>query len=141
MDLASVRGIGNDIIEVDRIARSLARYGDRFISRVFSPTEQAYCKRYALAARHFAGRFAAKEAVVKALGTGIVAGISWLDIEVLNDAAGKPQVVLSPVLAQRFDHPTILLSISHCHAYATAMAVWIAPGAGRGHRTTTKDNL
>ena len=83
--------------------------------------EQRYCLKYGEAARHFAGRFAAKEAIVKALGTGF-SGISWTDIEIVNDENGKPYANLS----QKFQNIQMLLSISHCHAYATAVAIWIS---------------
>lgn len=119
-----MHGIGNDIIEVGRIRKSIERYGQRFLDRVFTPREQAYCLARKDSSIHFAGRFAAKEAVVKALGTGFTDAISWTDIEVVNDAKGKPTILLSDELQLHFDHPTIMISISHCYSYATAMAIW-----------------
>lgn len=120
-----IRGIGTDIIEVARIKAILDRYPDRFLNRVFTPDEQAYCLKRKEPALHLAGRFAAKEAVVKALGTGFSQGLSWLDIEIRHDSKGKPCVALSPMAADMFDHPTLHVSLSHCHHYATAVAIVI----------------
>lgn len=120
-----MRGIGNDIIEVKRIHQAILRHGQRFLDEIFTPLEQTYCLRHQKSERHFAGRFAAKEAIVKALGTGFSAGIGWLDIEILNDHSGKPEVTLSESLNKRFDNPKILLSISHCKEYAAAVAVYL----------------
>ena len=117
------KGLGNDIIEIDRLERIISRYGQRFFDKLFTPVEQAYCLRRAHASRHFAGRFAAKEAISKALGTGFGKDLAWLDIEITNDQNGKPVVTLTPTAAKHFGNPQILLSISHCHAYATAVAI------------------
>lgn len=118
-----MKGIGTDIIEISRIARSIEQYRKHFLDRIFTPKEQAYCKRYRQPAPHFAARFAAKEAVVKALGTGFRGGIAWCDIEICNDSQGKPFVVLSAKLQAKFGNPTLLLSMSHCRSYATATAL------------------
>lgn len=118
-----IHGIGTDIIEVKRIEESIERFGQRFLDRIFTHDEQAYCLHHKDAFRHFAGRFAAKEAVVKALGTGFRNGIGWLDIEIINDAHGKPDVQLSARLKEDFDSPKIHLSISHGRDYATAFAL------------------
>lgn len=120
-----MQGIGNDIIEIERILKAISRHGKRFLDDVFTQNEQIYCSRYQQPERHYAGRFAAKEAVVKALGTGFSPEITWLDIQVLNDAHGKPCVILSDRLNERFMHPQILLSISHCKTFATAVAVYL----------------
>lgn len=120
-----IYGIGNDIIEIDRIAASIARHKQHFLDRVFTKQEQEYCENHRESAQHYAGRFAAKEAVVKALGTGIRDGISWCSIEILNNGDGKPIVLLSLELEQRFHSPQILVSISHCRAYASAVAIWV----------------
>lgn len=118
-------GIGTDIIEIGRIEKAIEKYQQRFLDRIFTETEQKYCLKYRTSARHFAGRFAAKEAVVKALGTGFKNGISWLDIEIINDQTGKPMVRLSEHIIKMLNFPEILLSISHCHEYATACAICI----------------
>lgn len=117
-------GLGNDIIEISRIQQVIARFGNKFLDKVFTEWEQNYCHRHRDSARHFAGRFAAKEAIVKALGTGFRAGITWLDIEIKNNNDGKPIVILSQRLQEESGHPQILLSISHCREYATAVAIY-----------------
>lgn len=120
-----VRGLGNDIIEIARIRASISRHKDHFLNRVFTPSEQQYCLKHADPAPFFAGRFAAKEAIVKALGTGFSDGLSWLDIEIKNDPSGKPEVFLSAAANLRFGNPTLLVTISHCKEYASAVALWL----------------
>jgi holo-[acyl-carrier protein] synthase len=119
-----IRGLGNDIIEISRLRQSIDRHGLHFLNRLFSQREQDYCYRFSDPAPHFAGRFAAKEAIVKALGTGFGAQVSWHDIEVLNDALGKPVVHISESLAKQFGQPQLMVSISHSTDYATAVAIW-----------------
>ena len=126
-------GIGNDIVEISRIGRSIERYGQRFLDKLFSIKEQRYCKKFNDTATHFSGRFAAKEAIVKALGTGIQENISWLDIEVLNDDLGKPCVFLSDRIRERFQNIEIKLSISHCRSHATAVAISFSTEGPREH--------
>lgn len=121
-----IQGLGNDIIEIERLQKAIERQGQRFLDRVFTPAEQQYCLRHNQAARHFAGRFAAKESVLKGLGTGLRQGITWLDIEITNDDKGKPIVTLSPALQAAFNQPLIFVSISHCQQYAAAVAIVIA---------------
>lgn len=120
-----IRGLGNDIIEVKRIAASIAKYDKRFLDKLFTVEEQEYCLKYRDAARHFAGRFAAKESIAKALGTGFGHRLSWLDIEIQNDENGKPLVVLSNHANVSFNHPYIFIAISHCKEYANAVAIWV----------------
>ena len=123
----NILGIGTDIIEIERIAMAISRHGDRFLNRIFTPKEQEYAFRHhAQSTATFAGRFAAKEAISKALGTGIREGVSWKSIEILNDSFGKPIVHLSNTLIitnREIQQLQILLSISHCKMYATAFAV------------------
>jgi holo-[acyl-carrier protein] synthase len=121
-----VKGLGTDIIEIDRIAKSIEEHGDHFINRLFTPLEQEYCRKFKYAAPHFAGRFAAKEAVAKALGTGFGEQLGWLDIEILGEESGKPQVTFSVKAKAHFNNPKILVSISHSTSYATAVAIWIS---------------
>src|SRR2546423_14400401 len=90
----TIRGIGTDIIECLRIAKMIERHGELFLGRVFTPHEIEYCSARKAATQHYAGRFAAKEAVLKALGTGWARGIHWQDIEVRNDVGGKPRIAL-----------------------------------------------
>ena len=122
----AVQGIGNDIIEISRVRQSIERHGMHFLNRLFTQREQDYCNKYQDPVPHFAGRFAAKEAIVKAFGTGFGAQIQWHDIEVINDAAGKPIVYLSDRIQQQFHHPRVLISISHSSQHATAVALWEA---------------
>lgn len=118
-------GLGNDIIEIHRIEASIARHGHHFLNRVFTEHEQAYCSRHRVPGPHFAGRFAAKESVIKTLGKGFRNQFSWLDIEIRNTEEGQPYPLLSPRLNTAFDHPQILVSISHCREYAVATALWM----------------
>jgi len=85
-------GSGIDLVEIVRIQQSLERYGKRFLDRVFTPAEQAYCMRKRNAAESLAARFAAKEAAAKALGTGISRGVHWLEIEVIREPGGRPNL-------------------------------------------------
>jgi len=89
-----ISGIGIDIIEVARIEKQLGRVQERFLRRLFTDREIAFAGRKRFQALHFAARFAAKEACLKAMGTGLSAGIGWKDVEILNDEAGKPSVHL-----------------------------------------------
>jgi len=119
-------GTGIDIIEVDRIRRSLERHGARFIQRVFTPEEQALAPTGPDPGPFYAGRWAAKEAVAKTFGTGIGAGCSWTDICVLRDAAGKPYIEMRGTGARTaagLKIGMIHVSISHIKDYACASAV------------------
>ena len=120
-----ILGIGTDIIEIDRIRKSIENHGYRLLARLFTTKEQDYCLKYKDPIPHFAGRFSAKEAIVKALGTGFGEHASWLDIEILNDSHGKPEVHLSSSINERLRNPRLLISISHCQEYVTATAIWI----------------
>ncbi len=113
-----MKGLGTDIIEIARIRQSLDEFGIHFMNRHFTSLEIAYCKKARRPEERFAGRFAAKEAIVKALGTGFV-GIGFLDIEILNDQNGAPK---AHIKIDPHKNLTILLSISHCHLFATATA-------------------
>lgn len=118
------QGLGNDIVEIERVRQSIERHGQHFLNRLFTQKEQDYCYKYQDSVPHFAGRFSAKEAVAKALGTGFGAELSWHDIEILVDEAGKPHVHLSEAAKERFRHPQLLVSISHSTTHATAVALW-----------------
>ncbi|MDR3181586.1 MAG: holo-ACP synthase [Planctomycetaceae bacterium] len=118
--------LGTDIIECERIAAMLERHGEHFTRHVFTDAEIRYCEGRKNTAQHFAGRWAAKEAVLKALGTGWISGISWKDAEVVSLASGKPVMVLhggAAEAAQRQGICDVLISISHCKSYAVATAV------------------
>lgn len=119
----SIVGLGNDIIEIDRVEKAIDRMGHHFIDKIFTLKEQKYCYSFKNASQRFAGRFAAKEAIAKALGKGIGKDVSWQDMEILNDNSGKPYVNLSDKLKMSFNNPIILISISHCTKYANAIAI------------------
>jgi holo-[acyl-carrier protein] synthase len=118
-------GIGCDIIEIDRIKSSIQRHGQRFLDKIFTCKEQVYCQKHRYPMPHFAARFALKEAIVKALGKGISQEVSWLDIEIDHDPAGKPIAILSEKVQIFFNFPELQISVSHCKEYAMAMAIWI----------------
>ena len=117
-----IYSIGIDMVEIDRIERLINRYGDHFITRVFTEAEIRYCSRR-VNKGSYAARFATKEAVFKATGLGLGKGMRWKDVEVVNDEKGKPSVRLygktSEILARHHIH----LSISHTQNSAIAMVV------------------
>ena len=120
----SVLGIGVDIIETERIQNSLARFGERFLHRVFTEGEITYCQSMKYPARHFAARFAAKEAVSKAFGTGIGKAMGWRDIDVRKKSTGEPFVVLAggaKSLASERNVRDVWISLSHTDHHAVAM--------------------
>jgi len=121
-----VIGIGTDIIECVRIAQMIEKHGEIFLNRVFTAREIQYCSTRRAANQHYAGRWAAKEAVLKVLGTGWARGILWTDIEVVNEVSGAPAIRLDnravEIASERGIHQ-IQISISHCCAYATAFAI------------------
>lgn len=94
-------GLGSDLIDIRRIDKSIERYGDRFIQRIFTPVEQAKSDRRRERAASYAKRFAAKEACAKALGTGMAQGVFWRDMGVVNMPGGKPTMQLSGGAAER----------------------------------------
>jgi holo-[acyl-carrier protein] synthase len=124
----NVIGIGTDIVECLRIAQMIERHGELFLGRVFTPHEIEYCSSRGLATQHYAGRWAAKEAVLKALGTNWTRGIAWRDIEVRNEPGGTPSILLgggAREACERLKVARVMISISHCrtHAMAYAMAL------------------
>ena len=124
----TIIGVGTDITECLRIAQMIERHGELFITRVYTPAEIQYCQSRKQATQHFAGRWAAKEAVLKAVGTGWRRGISWRDVEILNTRGGKPIVSLHGGVrdvAEELGVGQILVSISHCRSHATAYALAI----------------
>jgi holo-[acyl-carrier protein] synthase len=127
MKNSPIRGTGVDIVENKRIRKMITKWGDKFIDRVFLKKEQAYCKAKAEPSMHYAARFAVKEAVSKAFGTGMGKHISWLDIEVVNDPkTGAPSVVLNgkaKKLAKRLSVSNVIVSLSHTKEYSLAQAL------------------
>lgn len=120
--MSTIIGLGLDVTDVDRIADTIERYGDRFLRRVFTEGEMAYCLRRRVPAVHFAGRFAAKEAAMKALGTGHSLGVLWRDVEVVR-RGGPPQLQFHGGAAGRFaalGGARSLLTITHSDALALA---------------------
>ena len=119
-------GTGVDLIEVERIARSIERYGGRFLRRVYTDGEIAYCSRKRGSAESFAARFAAKEAAAKALGTGIGRGVTWSEFQVDRPSGGPPILQLrgrAGLLAKQLGVRTISLSLTHTGSLAMAMVV------------------
>ena len=123
--MANIIGLGLDATDIERIAATIERYGERFVHRVFTDGEVAYCKRRRVPAIHFAGRFAAKEAAIKALGTGHSQGVLWRDIEVVR-RVGPPQLQLHGGAARRFTAMSgrfSLLTITHSDDLAMAQVL------------------
>lgn len=121
-----ILGVGIDLIEVERIKSSYERFGGRFVNRILHPAEIAYCLKYREPAPFLAVRFAAKEAISKAFGTGIGAQLGWLDMEVRRKESGEPYVVLHGNGLRLFEERkarAVLLSLSHTQAHASAMAI------------------
>jgi holo-[acyl-carrier protein] synthase len=128
-------GIGTDLIEVDRIERLVKQHGDQFLSRCFTREERAYALARAHAAQHLAARFAVKEAVMKALGTGWGKGVRWRDIGVLRRPGEAPQVELAGGAARRARRLGVRrVHITITHLRGEAMALAIAEGDEDGAR-------
>ncbi|MBI5207714.1 MAG: holo-ACP synthase [Candidatus Firestonebacteria bacterium] len=121
-----IYGIGIDIIEINRIKESINKFGDIFLNKIFTKEEIYYCKNKKNPYQHFAGRFAAKEAVFKALGGITNPDLNWKNIEILNDFSGKPKLVFSTDLIKFLLKKNILLyhlSISHSVKHAVAQVI------------------
>ena len=119
-------GTGVDLAEVPRIQASIERYGDKFIQRIYTPAEIAYVERKANKYERYAARFAAKEAGMKALGTGWRGGLTWRDLEVTNLASGRPALRLhgkAAEIAESLGVRNIALSITHTAGQAMAMVI------------------
>jgi holo-[acyl-carrier protein] synthase len=119
-------GVGIDIIDIRRVRKILERQGERFMRRVFTAGEQEYCMAHRDAALHFAARFAAKEALFKALGTGWAQGVTWLDAEVRRESSGAPRLVLcgsAEEVSKGLGTQAIHLSLSHSEEAAIALVI------------------
>jgi holo-[acyl-carrier protein] synthase len=124
-----ILGIGTDLAEVDRIERTFQKYGQRFLSRVYTGREIGYAMRKKAYAERLAARFAAKEAGMKAIGTGWRRGVTWRDFEVVNEASGRPTLRLSGVAASIAAQLGVTrVSLSLTHTATVAMAVVILEG-------------
>lgn len=119
-----VIGIGIDIIEISRIKKSIDRFGDHFLDKIYTPGEKAYCENKANKYQHYAARFSAKEAVAKALSTGWNNEFRWQNIEVFNESTGMPYVKLSGKLESFLaDGKELKISMSHSENYTTCVAI------------------
>ncbi|MHB8754369.1 MAG: holo-ACP synthase [Candidatus Acidiferrales bacterium] len=119
-------GLGVDIAEIDRLEKAVARHGNAFLERVFTPAEIAYCERHRTKFERYAARFAAKEAMMKALGTGWRKGVRWRDIEIKNEPSGKPALHLAgeaAAQASRLGAKRFLLSMTHTGNLAYAQVI------------------
>jgi len=126
-----ILGVGIDIIEVARIQASFEKFGERFVKRILHPDEIAYCLMHKSPAPFIAVRFAAKEAISKAFGTGIGAQLGWHDMEVRRKESGEPYVILhggGQKLLELRGGRAVLISLSHTQNYASAVAVLESAG-------------
>jgi holo-[acyl-carrier protein] synthase len=141
----TIHGIGIDVVEIERIAAAIERHGEAFLARLYTTAERAYCASKKDPAMHYAARFAAKEAVAKALGTGIGSHANWLDLEITNDAAGAPRLALhgqAAAYAKTHGITVIHISLTHAKAYAAANAVAMAdPRCTTSHPSDPSDHL
>jgi holo-[acyl-carrier protein] synthase len=121
-----IAGIGVDLCEVDRMESAIARHGERLLARIYTEGERAYCESKANRMERFAGRFAAKEAAMKAIGTGWRRGVGWRDFEVTRAASGQPVIVFHGVarrIADELGVTRALVSITHIRSLAMAQVV------------------
>lgn len=124
-------GIGIDVVEVERIQSSMDEFGERFVTRIFTEGEREYCARQKRPELHYAARFAAKEAVAKAFGTGIGKAVGWLDLEVVRKPNGEPEILLRGGAAEHAKScgiEQIKVSLTHAKHYAAANAVVLGNG-------------
>jgi len=120
-------GLGVDVTKIDRIEAAMERRGRAFLERIFTPSEIAYCQSHRHSAERFAGRFAAKEAAMKALGTGWSRGVRWIDIEVVRERSGKPTLRLAGAaceIASGLGVKNIALTITHDGNTALALVIF-----------------
>ena len=124
----TVRGIGVDLVSIERMRQTIERWQDRFLSRVFTEREIAYCRARRDPVPHFAARFAAKEAGLKALGTGLRLGVHWRELEVRRERGGAPELVLSgrsQEIGRARGGSRMLLALTHEGEYALAQAMLV----------------
>jgi holo-[acyl-carrier protein] synthase len=135
--VTDVKGVGVDLAQIPRLRRVVERWDDRFLRRVFTDDEIAYCRRRRDPIPHFAARFAAKEATLKALGTGLSMGVNWRELEVRRERGQAPTMVLrgrTQAIARAKGASRVLLSLSHDGDYAMAQALLVgdSPDAAAG---------
>lgn len=123
MNETEILGLGSDIVELARLKKAIDRHGLAFIQRVFTKEEIDYCLSFANSLEHFAGRFAAKEAFVKAVGTGFSSQITFKDISIINTSSGKPEVILTSKVKEILGSINVYLTISHTQNYAIAVSL------------------
>ncbi len=128
----NIEAVGIDLADVPRIKKAIDHYGDRFLSRIFTPWEIQYCQGKINPELSFAARFAVKEAVFKAIGTGFAQGVKWTSVEVVNDRRGQPEVRLGRAIRQHIGVKEIMISLSHTREYAVACAILVSAAAGNG---------
>lgn len=116
-------GVGIDVVEIHRMNELIERWGERFFEKIFTPKEIEYASSQASSTHHYAGRFAVKEAVAKALSTGWSGGFRWKDVEVTNDNSGKPSVQLYGHVKELLKESVVFVSISHSENVIVAVAV------------------
>jgi holo-[acyl-carrier protein] synthase len=132
----NVRGIGVDLAAIARMRQVVTRWDERFLRRVFTDEEIAYCRRRRDPIPHLAARFAAKEATLKALGTGLAMGIRWRELEVRRERGAAPTMVLHGrcrAIARARGGDRVLISLTHDGDYALAQAMLISDGSGESH--------
>ena len=120
-------GMGIDIAEVDRVKAAIERHGEAFLRRLYTQREREYCERFKNKYERYAGRFAAKEAAMKALGTGWSRGVRWVDVEVVRQSGGRPTVTLrgeAAKVASSLGVERVVLSITHTSAQAFAQVIF-----------------
>jgi holo-[acyl-carrier protein] synthase len=130
--MLSIDAVGIDLADVPRIRKSIEQFGDRFLSRVFTPWEIQYCQSKINPELSFAARFAVKEAVFKAIGTGFAEGVKWTSVEVVNDRRGQPEVRLGQAIRRHIGSKEIMISLSHTKDYAIACAILVSGSSSRG---------
>ena len=120
-------GMGVDIAEVDRIRKAIERYGETILRRLYTQEERDYCEQFKNKFERYAGRFAAKEAGMKALGTGWRRGVRWVDLEIVREKSGRPTLALSGEaarIAMQLGVKHIALSITHTESQALAQVIF-----------------
>ncbi len=131
--MSGILGIGADIVECLRIARLIERHGEQFVNRVYTADEVRYCQSRRQSTQHFAARWAAKEAVLKALGIGKSRGVAWTDIEIHRTSSGRLAVAVRGAvkdIVERLGVAEVLVTIAYCRTHATAYAVALAREKG-----------
>ena len=119
-------GIGIDLVEVDRLRSSVKKFGDKFLNRIFTENEIKYCQTKFNSYQHYAVRFAAKEALLKAIGTGLRSGMTWHQIEIVNDTQAKPSIITygeCQKFLQKLEIKKIELSLSHTKDHGVAVVI------------------